>query len=346
MALPTTAAPGSSAVYWVGQNGDVYLNAAGVSGGVQDEGKALDPAILPGSFASTAGGKQYGGKATEIADPDPGGKSAATNNTAPANSNGTSTASTYQDKSGDIAEQNSGLSALSAQPGIDKINSALSGIVGQYEGDLTDANTNYTTSSNDNQNDLQSNKETALQDAVQGRQGLYGTLASLGALNGSGLTLANNAVAKGANEDLNTASDNYATNQSGLDTTYKKYKTDTTNAENTAKSAAANDIEQVQNDTDKAQQTYLNNIANDYADEGNTAQSKAYMDRASALFPEINNTNVPTIDLGYSGSAYTAPSLSQYVGQANNTTVQPTTNQGGGGLVVPGLVATNKKQSS
>ena len=257
--------------------------------------------------------------------------------------------STYEDKTNDIAVQNAGLANVGATQtaGTNAVNDALSKLMGTYNTEGNDAQTSYTGESNDNQTDLQSNKETALQDAVQGRKGLYGTLASLGALSGSGLTLANNAVQKGANEDLTTAGDTYATNQNALDTSYGNFNTSNTERKQTAQAAAANDIEQVQNDAAKNQQQYLSNLVTDYAAEGNAPAAAAAAAKVAALYPTVAATNVPTIDLGYSGSAYTAPTLASYLGQANNTTVQTvpatTTNSA---LNVPGLIATNKKTAS
>ena len=319
----------NNGVYWKGADGNVYVkgsggtNAAGAYDGNTDK------------YWSSRGFSQ-------ISDPNPP-KSAGN---APAQT-GSGSGSNYQDKSNDITLQNAGLGSVDAtkQSAIDKVNSALNTIVGQYEGDLTTAGTEYGSNSDANQTDLQGNKQTALEHAVTGRQGLYSTLASLGALNGTGLTLANNAVAKGANEDLTTASDTYATNQRGLDTSYNTYTTNEKRAEQKAKDAGANDITQAENDAAKSRQAYLTNIANDYQAEGKIPEAKSFAAQAAALFPQIASTNVPTIDLGYTGGAYSAPTLSQYVGKANNTTVQTTPPAGGSILQIPGLVALNKKQS-
>lgn len=327
---PKTAAPTASGNYWLGQDGNYYTKIAGQTG-VQNVGK---------SYTAPKG-------VTQISDPDPGGVNPNVSNT------GAGVASTaapaYQDKSNDITLQNAGLGAVDAtqQAAIDKINAARDTVVGQYEGDLGTAKTEYGANSDANENDLQSNKQTSLENAVQGRQGLYSTLASLGALNGTGLDLANNAVQKGANTDLTTAADTYATNQRGLDTSYNTYTTNEQRAEQKAKDAATNDITQAQNDAAKSRQAYLTNLANDYQAEGNTTQAKNFAAQAAALFPSIAGTNVPTIDLGYTGAAYTAPTLGQYVGKANNTTVNTTPAPAGSGVLsIPGLIATNKRQTS
>lgn len=339
MALPTAAAPGSTSVYWVGQDGNVYMNAAGTSGGVQNMGKAIN--VGANGFDSVGASAQ----ATQIADPN----APAPTNTAPTqNPNGGSSGTQYQDKSNEIGLLQSGLGSVdaTANTGIGKINEALNKITGQYEGDLTKAADSYGSNSDSNQTDLQGNKQATFQHAVQGRQGLYSTLGSLGALNGTGVNLANKAVQDNANADLTTAADTFATNQRGLDTSYNTYTDSTKKAEQKAKDAGANNIQQVQNDAAKSKLDYLTKLATDYQLEGNTGQAKTYTDQASALFPSIAATSVPTIDMGYTGGAYSAPTLSQYVGKANNTTVKSTAPTPGSLLNIPGLVAMNKKQGA
>lgn len=336
-APPATPKGTTNSVYWVGQDGNTYVKGPN---GVQNYGKA--------SSTSDAGAETALGsvQATRIQDPNPGGVNPNSTNNGTASSGG---GTTYQDRTNDLTLQNAGLSAVDAtqKAGLDKVSSALNDIAGKYEGDLGTAKTEYGSTSDSNQNDLQANKEVALQNAAQGRRGLYSTLASLGALSGTGLELANNAVQKGANSDLTTAADTFATNQRALDTNYNTYVTNEQRAEQKAKDAAANDEEQVRNDALKSQQTYLSNIANDYQAEGKPDLAAPYVARAAALFPQIATTNVPTIDLGYTGAAYTAPTLSQYVGKANNTTVQTTPATPNGSLFnIPGLVALNKRQTA
>lgn len=261
-----------------------------------------------------------------------------------------SSAPAYQDKSQDITLQNAGLGAVDAQrqTGVNTVEDNFNRIMGLYNTDDQNADTQYGNESDANQGDLQSNKQTTFQDAVQGRQGLFGTLASLGALNGDGIDLANRAVAAGANTDLTNAADTFATNQNSLDSGYNAFKAQDAQRKAAADQARQNDEKRVNADADKSKQGYLTALANDYQAEGNTGQAKTFADQAAALMPNIANENVPTMDIGYSGSAFTAPTLSSYVGKANNTTVQSTPATGGANnpLSVPGLVAAAKKNGA
>lgn len=273
-----------------------------------------------------------------------------TTSTAPSSAPTQSSTPQYQDKSNDITLQNAGLNAVDQQEqtGLGSVDNNFNTIMGLYNTDDTNASTQYGNESNANQQDLQGNKQTAMQDAVQGRQGLFGTLASLGALNGDGVDLANRAVAAGANTDLTNAADTYATNQNGLDSGYNAFKAQDAQRKAAAQQAKNNDELRVKADADKSRQGYLTALSNDYQAEGNTAQGQNYAAQAAALMPSIANENVPTMDIGYSGSAFTAPTLSSYVGKANNTTVQSTPATGGANnpLSVPGLVAAAKKQGA
>lgn len=319
----------SKGTFWQGADGNVYVNG---SQGVHSAGKFDNNTV---KYWNNLG---YG----QQDDPN-----APAKNPFNPNKNVTGAATVYPDKSNDISMQQTGLDNV--QGGVDaslgKLSDTYNNVMGQYNGDLADANKSYTNNSNDNRNDLESNKGTALQNARQGRQGLFGTLASLGALNGSGIELANEAVRRGANEDLKTASNNFATNQNTLDTGYNTYTKQEKKLQDQATHAYGNDQQQVKNDAAKQRQQFLINIANDYQSEGNAARAKTFMDQASSLFPEISQTSVPTMDIGYSGGSYAAPTLNQYVGKANNTTVQST--PGGTGSLslfnIPGLIADNKK---
>lgn len=325
-------APVNQGVYWTGADNNIYTREAGQNGvkNIGPNGVAAIPKGLKG-----------------ISDPNPPAQQTISNNNT-GNTPAAPASPVYSDKSNSISVNQAGLASAGAtrDTAVNKVQDQLNTIMGLYNTDASNANTEYTNEGNANQNDLQSNKEAALQTAVHGRQGLYGTLASLGALSGTGLQLANEAVQTGANQDLTRAADTYATNQNALDSAYNHFKNQDAARRLQASTNAANNEEQAQNDYYKNQQTYLKNIGDDYQAEGKTAQAKGYYDRLAALFPQIAATNVPAMDIGYSGSAYTAPTLASYLGQANNTVVQSTPGVAANNAAfsIPGLLAANRKQ--
>lgn len=327
-------------VYWIGANGNTYIKQSGQTGvvnfGTPSELAAKNK--IPG-INTLAGLRQ-------VPDPNPPPQPAPTNPNASvaAAAPAAPAAPAKVDKSNDIALQNAGLAAVDSQltTGLGSIDGALSKLTGQYDTEKTRNEGNYTEQSNTNQNNLQKNKQTALVNASQGRQGLFGTLSSLGALNGSGIELANRAVQKGANDDLSGAADAFAGNQSGLDTAIGTFRDEDKARRENASTSADNARINARNDAATKRLAYFGNLVNDYSAQGDEAQAKTYTDQAAALYPEIAKTSVPNANISYSGAAFTPSTLSSYLAGADSTVVNATPTQGGGGL--PGLVASPTKR--
>lgn len=323
--------PGQNGAYWVGADGNVYVKG---SQGVNAAGKADANTNYYWSSRGYAG----------INDPNSGSGSSA-----PSNPNGGgSGAPALPDKSNDIALQNAGLNSVDTQTsaGMASIDKALSGLFGQYDNETNTNEGSYKTNSDQNTNNLQKNKQVALVNAAQGRQGLFGTLSSLGALNGSGIELANNAVRNGANEDLSNAADNYATNASSLDTSIGAYRQADKERRQLNQGAADNAKINVTNEGSKSKQTYYSNLANDYSAMGNGDEAKRYTGMAADLFPSIASTSVPNANISYTGAAYTPASLASYLAGSNNTSVNvtPSSGNGVGSANLPGLVASDNSK--
>jgi hypothetical protein len=272
-------------------------------------------------------------------------------NTAPANPNNTggSGGTHYEDKSNDIALQTAGLGAVDTQTnaGLTAVDKALAGLYSTYDAQTGKATKTYNDQSDSNQTNLQTNKQSALLNAAQGRRGLFGTLASLGALNGSGIDLANGAVQAGANEDLSGAASTFATNKTNLDGAIEAYKEADAERRQHAADAADNNKRGVRNQAAQTRQSFYSNLANDFQAEGNTGQAKHYTDLAASLYPEIASTTIPTMSLTPESAAFTPTSLANYL-SANNTLVSTTAPAGSstGPSGLPGLVASTKRKNS
>lgn len=321
----------AGSVYWLGADGNVYLKGAS---GVQNAGKAIN--LSDAGFDASG----LSAEATRINDPNP--------PPGPANPNGNTggTAPAVADKSNDIALQNAGLGAVDTQTssGLSAIDKALGTLIGQYDTEAGANEGNFKTQSDTNQNNLQKNKQSALVNAAQGRQGLFGTLSSLGALNGSGIDLANRAVQKGANDDLNGAADNFGTNQSSLDTAIGTFRQEDKERRDNANTSADNARTNTRNEAAKSKQTFYSNLANDFAAQGDAGEASRYTGLASALYPEVAATSIPNSNIAYTGAAFTPGTLASYLAGANSTAVTAAPVNGGG---IPGLTASNpikKKQ--
>lgn len=244
------------------------------------------------------------------------------------------------DRSNSIALQNAGLSGAEQQrlAGLKAVQDALSSITGGYDTEAASNEGNYTTQTETNTNNLQRQIQAALVAAARGRQGLFGTLASLGALSGSGIDLANNAVQQGANADISGANDTFGENKTTLDTAIGSFRAADEARRKKAAIDAANASAGVENQAATNKQKFYSNLADDYTQMGNTTEAAKFAQLAAALFPQIANTSVQTpSSLTPVGAAYTPATLSNYLGGAGDTSVRVAPTAGGSGL--PGLIA-------
>lgn len=267
---------------------------------------------------------------------------------APSDPNRTSTSGTSGpapvDKSNNIALQLAGLAAADTQysTGVSAVDKALAQLMGRYDAETKTNEDSYKTQADTNMNNLQKNKQAAMVNAAQGRRGLFGTLSSLGALSGDGITLANKAVQKGANDDLTGASENFGENQSGIDTAIGQFRQDDKFRRENANTSAENAKTNVAANVAKSRMSFYSNLANDYADMGNAAEAKRYSDLAAGLYPEMARTSLPETGLAYTGAAFTPASLQNYIAGADTTRVS--TAPGQGPAAIPGLIASPVKK--
>lgn len=338
---------GVGSIYWQGADNNIYVKGPGGNDApVKNYGKAIN--VGDNGFDAA----NFSGVAKRVADPNapiatPGNPNA--NAGKGGGGGGGSSAPAFADKSNSIALNNAGLGALDGQTSasIDKINSSLATLLGNYSTQTANNKTNYTTNSNENQGQFQAGKQTSLVNAAQGRQGLMGTLASIGALSGDGITQANMAVQNGANEDLNKAGTTFANNQSGLDTAWNTYNQQDKQRQDNANKAAQNDIISAKNAAANTRQTFLTNLANDYQAEGKVAQAKSYTDQAAALYPQIASTNIPASTITPEAAAYTPASLASYLNNSNTlvSTNKATSSDPSNINNIPGLSANTKRET-
>lgn len=343
-------------VYWVGQDGNIYYMHPTSSGWTtQNMGSATDKSVNSGvsgtGFTSLGQmGAQQQILAKQVQDPATIAQSAST--TAPTDPNATGTtgtASNFQDKSADIAAQNAQIDAINGSrttkdSGVD---ASLKGLMGNYDNESKANEGTYSNQSDTNRNNLESNKESALVNAAQGRQGLMGTLSSLGALSDDSIKLADRAVQSGANQDLTGSENTFTGNQGGLDAAIAKFRADDAKRRQDANTAAGNAKKKDAYDAAVGRQGAYNNLAGDYTAEGDTANSQKYAQMGAAEAGNISaNAVADTSNLGPENAAFTAPSLANYMAGQGNTTVNsaPTGGTGTGKSLYTTLLASNDKK--
>ena len=181
----------ANGVYWIGQNGKTYMKVEG-GNGVQEW------------FAPLKSPEQMG--LTRIDDPvNPTGYGKEVTSTAPS---GGGTAKPVLNQAA-VDATNQAIASLDVErdTGYRNIDDSFNSLISRYDKEAARTGEDYTEQSNNNTNDLTKNKQNALLAAAQGRRGLRGTLASLGALSGDGAVLADRVVTQGANQDIGEAGD-------------------------------------------------------------------------------------------------------------------------------------------
>lgn len=213
------------------------------------------------------------------------------------------------------------------------------------------ANQSYDTSSTQNGQQLQTNKNTIADQASAGLRGLLRTLGAYGAGGSSdALYTAPQAVAGEATSQRNGANQNFATNQQGLDTNWNNFINSDASSRQQLNDWQTQQLNSAQAQSDTAKQSLLQQLATlqgqkaAYAGGNSTAAAQPYLDQANGLSSTIDN--LAAINPTYNGTTptYTAPTLSSYVNNANtSTSINPTGTDSSVTPYLTSLLGTQKK---
>lgn len=329
--------------FWVGGDGNVWLS--GNNGSASNMGKFIrtnpDRTGFDSATTSMEGVRM-------IADPNAPVKQLGNGTPAPNNPNGGggSNAPVKPDKSNDIALNQAGLGSVDQQTaaGLSAVDKALGGVLGSYDSEYSANHDNYGKQSDTNQNNRQTGIQSAYLNAVQGRQGLFGTMARLGMLNGDGITLGNRAVQQGANEDLSGVDGNFKTNQTQLDTAINTFDRQNDERKKQATTAAEDARTNINNNGANNKLKFYSQLASDYADMGDTNNAKKYTGLASAQYPTLASTSIPSTNIAYQQAAFTPGTLGNYIAGQNGSTVSTSTRPDAFGI--PSLLASPDRKKA
>lgn len=183
-----------------------------------------------------------------------------------------------------------------------------------------------------NDNNLSRNRQNSLISAAQGQQGLRSVLASLGALSGTGETLAKRAVSQAANADLGEAQSTYATNVDNLTTSFDRYKQDddrqrkllSTERENQRSAAEATRL--------KAEQDAYAQVAQLFGQARNSGEAVNFLNRASGMNDAVARSGATqAAPFTAKAAAFTPAQLQNYLAGVGDMTVKT------GGPTSPGV---------
>jgi len=306
-ALPTAANEGNTGVYWIGSNGQIYTNVAGVSGGVHDQGAADVSQSGPEGYAiNTPTGPSYTTGITEIADPN-----APAQTPAVTGSSGSSTPA----------------GGTLSQSVIDAVMQSIANDVSQNQGTYNTAlSTNQQNQANgdaqygvDNTNNTEGRAQSIQQAETAGATGLSGldaVLASLGALNGTGSLLAGRAVANTTNNDIGSANQTFNTNKTAIGNAQAGYDTDYN--QNNANLATA-----LQNDNKGAQATGYQDLLDQADSIGDTSLYNKYLPLAVGATTPTQSIAPTVIPVSQATTASYGANSPLTVGMTGNNTSSP-----------------------
>lgn len=316
VASPQGSQQGS--VYWIGQDGNVYLKNGS---GVTNQGRAQGSATTANLVLNGA---------REIDDPNVGMKNVSSTTTG--TPTGTSSTPAKVVNTAAVSATQQALDSLGTESAVrnKSIDDNLNSVIGGYDQDAAKATEDFNTQNDTNQNNLQKNKQNALVAGAQGARGLRSTLAAMGALGGDGIKLANRAVTDAANTDIGEAVDTATTNATTLQKSKKDFDDEDAKRRAQAQTEAANNRTAAEGAVLTKRQQYLQKLADLFNDGGDTGNANRYLGEAGALNNEIAQKGaVAATPITARSAAFTPGDLDTYLGGAGDMTV--TTAEGDNG---------------
>lgn len=208
------------------------------------------------------------------------------------------------------------------QTGYGNIDAETGAIRSRYDREAATNEADYNDQTVSNNQSLLKNKQNSLQAAAQGARGLRGTLASIGALGGDGIKLANRAVTTAANQDVGQATETAAGNSQTLDKAIGRFREEDRDRRNELDTQARNNRTALEGRVEAKRQSYYQKMADLFGDLGNGGEAANYLNRAGDLNNTIaSKTAVAAAPIASRGAAFTPGSLADYLAGAGDMTV-------------------------
>jgi len=229
--------------------------------------------------------------------------------------------------------------------GYRNIDDSFNSLISRYSKEAANNEADYTEQSETNTNNLQKNKQNALIAAAQGRRGLRGTLAALGALSGDGSVLADRAVTTAANQDIGEAADTFATNAQGLDKAIGRFRDEDKDRRAEAETTRNNQRTALEGSIASKRQNYFQKLAEIFGQADRTGEANTNLQRAGELNNEIaSKTRVASTAFTPRAAAFTPGDLESYLAGAGDMTVDVRAGGTGEGANPTSLVAGRRRK--
>lgn len=264
----------AGAVYWLGQDGNVYLKSVN---GVQNMGTAWngDSSYLKDVGADTTKGSF---EATRIADPNVPATVAPTGGTAkPALNTGA-----VQNTQGAIDQIPALLQAALEAEGTSHANT-----LGGFDAAETAQRGTYDKSTVTNQQNYDANYMDSIRAGIKGLGGLINMLRGSGAAGGTAEDMVRDTVGGVTSNDIRTGHDTQEQNQGALDSSLTTFLTDLKGKRQAADDTFTNNQRAITRDSNTQLQDLWSKMAGYYGDAGDTGKANELLARAGSLTPQI-----------------------------------------------------------
>jgi hypothetical protein len=326
---------GTGAVYWIGQDGNVYVKGQGSvnNGAPTNIGKApstmgIDNNANNGygitnSYINLPG---YNFAAQQIADP-------ATANNPPANPTGSTNPPL------DTAAVHNTQASIDQIPGI--LQAALASEAQQYANTTAGYNSQqqqnqqqYDKSSTTNQQNYDANFMDAIRAGIHGLHGLFSLLRGTGAEGGTADQQVQNIVGDTTSSDIRGGAATRDQNQAQLDSSLASFLTDLKQKRTAATDTHANNDAAINRDSATQLQDLYSKMAGFYGSANDTADANNWMAKAGALTPQIAaNTKTVTSPYDTTPVVVHAPNLTAFSAPTNPAVAStPANGQVGSGI--------------
>lgn len=328
--------------WWVGTDGNAWANIEGV--GVRNLGPAMmnpDGGATIMSWGDTSLPSDYLQASQRITDPVNGGG----DGTATAVSS-TGTARPVLNQAA-VGATGQAIAATDTKQnvGYKSIDDSYGSLIGGYDREVQQNEADYGDQTVTNNTNLSKNKQNALVAASQGRRGLRGVLASIGALFGTGGKLADRAVTTEANQDIGQATDTAAGNAKQLDTAIGRFREEDKNRRADADTAKLNQRMRLEGDVATDRQKLYKQMADLYSEAGDNASASEWLRKAGDINQYIaERSGVASTPLTARAAAFTPGKLADYLAGAGDMTVQVAPTGGASGLPSTTLLAGRRKK--
>lgn len=310
------------AVYWVGNDGNVYLKAP------QTDTSGSWNVTNMGPSSKVLQGTVYPG-AIQIDNPSNAGRS-----TAPAGGGGGASTPTFNQAGAENTQRAIDQIGPLLQAALAAEATSHSNTLGGFDSAQQVQQKNYDGSTVTNQQNYDSNFMDSIRAGIKGLGGLMSLLRGTGAGGGTAEDLARETVGGVTANDIRGGADTQKENQSALDSSLSTFLSDLKQKRLAAEDTFANNQRAIQRDSNTQLQDLFGKMAGFYGDVGNTGAANEWMNRAGALIPEIA-ANSKSVVSPYDTTpvAVQAPQLTAFSGPTQpNVVAPPSDGQVGSGI--------------